>query len=46
VRELDKRLMEAQRNIVSVLGSPSWKLTRPLRNGKKVARVAKRLLRS
>jgi SAM-dependent methyltransferase len=35
LRELDERFMQAQRTLVEVLESPSWKLTKPLRAAKK-----------
>jgi hypothetical protein len=35
LHELDERFMRAQRTLVEVLESPSWKLTKPLRAAKK-----------
>jgi SAM-dependent methyltransferase len=39
MRALDERLMRAQRTLVEVMSSPSWRVTKPLR-------AAKRLLRN
>ncbi|MGO9752690.1 MAG: hypothetical protein ACLP8S_28685 [Solirubrobacteraceae bacterium] len=39
LRELDERLMKAQRTLFEVLESPSWKLTKPLRAAKKRLRT-------
>ncbi len=36
--ELDGRLMQNERTLVSVMSSPSWKLTKPLRAGKRLLR--------
>ncbi|MGO9898400.1 MAG: class I SAM-dependent methyltransferase [Solirubrobacteraceae bacterium] len=35
LRELDERFMRAQRTLVDMLQSPSWKLTKPLRAAKR-----------
>lgn len=36
VRSLTERLTRAQRNLIEVTTSPSWKLTRPLRDAKRL----------
>ena len=38
IQTLDKRLMAAQRTLVEVMNSPSWKVTKPLRSAKRLLR--------